>query len=121
MAACSKCGEKHQRVGQRYCRACQTAYNRTWRKTHPLSDEARKRDTARSHASVGKKRGQLVPLPCLKCGEPQSEMHHPDHELPRMVVWLCRPCHLAWHAHWRAEVQRVWDAWTGKPKRSEAA
>jgi hypothetical protein len=120
--ACSKCGTQHDRKGQKYCASCHAAYMREWRKTHELNDGHRQRDIARSIASVAKKRGKLSPEPCRVCGHPDSQMHHPDHELPRLVVWLCRPCHLAWHAHWRALSQRAWQQWLSKNDRqSEAA
>lgn len=108
---CSKCGTTHRRVGQKYCRDCHAGYMRDWRKTHPLSPEARKRDAARSHANVGKRRGALIPRPCQKCGAAETEMHHPDYELPRDIVWLCRSCHLSWHAHFRGVVIDTFSAW----------
>lgn len=108
---CSECGEPHFRGKQRYCEDCHAAYMRKWRKTHPLNDAHRKRDIARSHACVGVKRGVIERMPCEKCGESKAEMHHPDHELPRVVVWLCRPCHLAWHAHWRQTSLATFKNW----------
>lgn len=62
-----------------------------------LSPEQRAKDNARSYAGVYKRRGVLVPKPCEECGEPDSEMHHPDYSKPLEVVWLCRPCHHALH------------------------
>lgn len=118
MKPCSKCGSLHDRP-QRYCADCHAAYMRKWRKAHPLSEEARKRDNARSYAGVMKRRGAIAALPCQKCGAPDAEMHHPDHELPRYVIWLCRTCHLAWHAHWRDVARRTFLSWLDK-KRSQA-
>ena len=28
------------------------------------------------------------------CGLPKRlERHHPDYDLPLLIVWLCKPCH----------------------------
>jgi hypothetical protein len=38
------------------------------------------------------------PTVCTACGErPVEEAHHPDYQQPDLRVWLCRPCHLAFH------------------------
>jgi hypothetical protein len=74
------------------------AYMREWRKTHLLSEKARRKDITRSYAGVYKRRGKLVPKPCQMCGHKKVEMHHPDYGRPLYVFWLCRPCHLALHA-----------------------
>jgi hypothetical protein len=95
MTICSKCGAEHARNG-RYCLGCHAAYMREWRKTHPMSDEERFKDSARSYAGVYKRRGKLVPQPC-QCGAPIVEMHHPDYAKPLEVEWTCRPCHLEIH------------------------
>lgn len=124
MRVCSKCRKVHDRKA-RYCLTCQAAYMREWRKTHPLNDAHKKRDSARSIAAVYKRRGKLVPKPCQMCGCADVEMHHPDHELPLQVAWLCRPCHLDWHAFWRNVSTEAWCWWTsrvgGNVQRSEAA
>jgi hypothetical protein len=110
MSTCSKCGQGHDRP-QRYCLDCHAAYMRDWRKTHPMNEEAKRRDNARSHAGVYKRRGRLTPMPCQACGAATAEMHHPDHELPRDVIWLCRPCHLEWHAHCRETIRETFKRW----------
>ena len=79
---------------------------REWREANPLTGGPRSRDTARSYAGTYKRRGKLTTLPCQCCGDPQAEMHHQDHERPLEVTWLCRPCHLSWHAFWR-EISRL--------------
>lgn len=108
---CSRCGNVREQADQRYCRRCANAYMRTWRKTHPMNEAHRKRDIARSIAHVTKKRGGLKPKPCEACGSPKAEMHHPDHERPRDVAWLCRSCHLAWHRFWRKTSAEVFAGW----------
>lgn len=65
----------------------------------------------RSLAKVNQKRGKIERKPCQVCGSDKSEMHHPDYELPLFVVWLCRPCHLAWHAHWRDILPKAFAEW----------
>lgn len=71
---------------------------REWRLTHPLDDEQKRRDNARSYAGVYLRRGKLVKLRCETCGSDESEMHHDDYDRPLEVRWLCRPCHLEHHA-----------------------
>jgi hypothetical protein len=70
---------------------------REWRKTHPLNAEQRRKDAARSHANLAKRRGQIVPESCVDCGAADAEMHHEDYDRHLDVTWLCRPCHLARH------------------------
>jgi hypothetical protein len=61
---------------------------------------------ARYTANKLKQNGILKPTICADCGfapkpflrtngRKQSvlEMHHPDHERPELVVWLCMACH----------------------------
>jgi hypothetical protein len=64
-----------------------------------------------SYAGVYKRRGKLIQQPCECCGDPKSEMHHQDHERPLDVTWLCRPCHLAWHAFWKLASQLAFERW----------
>jgi hypothetical protein len=99
---CSKCDAEHERVGQRYCRPCQTAYAREWRKTTKKSEEAKKRDSARSYCHTHEKRGYLHRSPCCVCGSEQTELHHPDYDRPLYVFSLCREHHAAWHSLERA-------------------
>jgi len=117
---CSRCSKENDRPEQRYCAACHATYMREWRKTHRLSGEARKRDNARSHANYYKQCGVLTPEPCRICGASETEMHHPDHELPLVVVWLCRKCHLSWHAFWRSVVLEAWAFWDRTSRDAEA-
>ena len=108
---CSCCGAPHNRASYRYCHDCHAAYMRGWRKTHPLNEEGRRRDISRSKAGIAKRRGHLAPQPCQVCDSRESEMHHPDYELPHVVVWLCRPDHLAWHSHWRNVARETFLLW----------
>lgn len=84
---------------------------REWRKTNPLEGEARKRSNARSYANQYLKRGKIDRRCCRICGSPDAEMHHPNHELPLQVTWLCRDHHLAWHEFWRQCSAETWNLW----------
>lgn len=70
---------------------------REWRRTHPLSEDGRRKDNCRSYANVMLKEGLIQWDPCLQCGSIKSEMHHPDYSNPMLVVWLCRQHHLELH------------------------
>lgn len=93
---CARCGASHRRK-HAWCAACHAAYMRDWRLTHPLSDEARRRDRCRSYARQYLLRGKIEgPLPCRDCGvDPADEptrMHHEDFDKPLEVDWLCAAC-----------------------------
>jgi hypothetical protein len=96
MKSCSNCHQQHDR-NAKLCRTCHAAYMRNWRITHRLTPEQRKKDNCRSYASVYKRLGKLIPLPCQRCGSLESQMHHPDYGRPLVVEWLCRGCHLKLH------------------------
>lgn len=89
---CSRCGNNRGRK-ERYCLKCHAAYMRKWRKTHPLTEEQRLKDNARSYANVYLKRGKLVKKPCRVCNSPKVQMHHEDYTKPLEVDWLCSPHH----------------------------
>ena len=92
-----KCGNESV-VGQRYCLACHAAYMREWRKTHKLTDEARRRDIARHYLAVYVKRGIVTKECCAVCGTSDKiESHHADYDKPLEVSWLCRKHHLEMH------------------------
>ncbi len=90
---CPKC---HQDKGPRgYCLPCHAKRMRAWRKTHPLNAEQRRKDAARSYASVYTRRGLLKRKPCEVCGTWDNlERHHDDYAKPLQVRWLCRKHHL---------------------------
>lgn len=110
-AVCSRCGGPRRPGNQALCAPCHAAHMREWRKTHPLTGGQKKRDTARSYAGVYLRRGKLIARDCECCGEPKTEMHHQDHERPLEVTWLCRPCHLSWHAFWREISRQAFQQW----------
>jgi hypothetical protein len=100
-AICGVCGAWHQRKNearaQSKCEKCHAAYMAEWRKTHPLEGDSLKKARTRSYTKMLVKRGTIKRAPCQKCGEVNSEVHHPDYSNPRLVEWLCRPCHLELH------------------------
>lgn len=70
---------------------------REWRKTHPLTGEARKRAIARSYANVYLRAGKLTRQPCEVCGDSKVQMHHDDYDKPLEVRWFCHDDHLDLH------------------------
>lgn len=94
---CPRCGGSQDRKGQRYCKKCHAAWMRENRPAHSeFTDEQRKKANCRSYSHVLRDRGHLVKKACA-CGELEVEMHHPDYDDPRTVVWICRECHLELH------------------------
>lgn len=92
-----KCGNPRA-SGGRYCLPCKAAYNREWRKTHPLNDEQKRKSNCRRYTNVYIERGKLLRQPCVVCGSEQVEPHHHDYDKPLDVTWLCREHHLEHHA-----------------------
>jgi len=43
------------------------------------------------------KKGSIKKEPCVVCGNPKSQGHHPDYSKPLEVVWLCAKHHKAIH------------------------
>ena len=104
-AGCSieSCERPHA-LGKKYCRECHNAYMREWRKTHPLSGEAKKKDNARSYARLAEKRGQIKRKPCEVCGE-HAERHHDDYDKPLDIRWLCTRHHREHHRREKVAAQ----------------
>ena len=44
-------------------------------------------------AYAARRRGDLIPEPCIICGNEKVDMHHQDYTKPFDVDWLCRSCH----------------------------
>jgi hypothetical protein len=56
-----------------------------WRAKHP--DRSRAQQQANRHH-------RQAPACCQGCGLARRlERHHPDYNLPLVIVWLCKPCH----------------------------
>ena len=95
---CCRCGKVKERAAHSYCRACDALRIRLWRQTHPPTPEQRRKHYARMRARVYWLRGTLQKKPCRRCGDANSERHHPDYARPLFVIWLCRSCHVKLHA-----------------------
>ena len=65
--------------------------NREWRA------EDRRRVKAHNAVSRAIKSGELIRIPCIRCGEKKSLAHHEDYDKPLEVMWLCQPCHKQRH------------------------
>ena len=53
--------------------------------------------TARRYLNAAVKSGIITREPCVMCGEPRGQGHHPSYDKPLMVVWLCLKCHSLLH------------------------
>lgn len=77
-----------------YRRAAKATYNRTWRKAHPLTAEAKRRDICRSYLNVMIRRGKIARGPCEVCGTRiKVQAHHDDYAQPLQVRWRCKAHH----------------------------
>jgi hypothetical protein len=52
---------------------------------------------ARVAVAAARKRGDLVPEPCILCGRTDVDGHHEDYSKPLDVIWLCRRHHVWMH------------------------
>lgn len=94
-----KCGNLKRSDQQRYCLACHAQYMRENRPKHrDLSSDQRFKANSRSYSNTYQNRGLLIKQPCVICGEIKAEKHHEDYSKPLAVDWICRPCHLEYHA-----------------------
>jgi hypothetical protein len=74
-------------------------------------------DYARALTAYAIKKGYLIRQPCMFCGEPNSDAHHPDYSEPLRIIWFCGRHHkLHHHRIWAAEklIQQ-----TGRPAQLE--
>jgi len=69
--------------------------NRAWR------EEDKRRGKAHAKVSYAIKKGVLIKMPCVRCGEQKSLAHHEDYDKPLEVMWLCQPCHKQRHKELR--------------------
>lgn len=77
-----------------------TQVTKNWRAAHPGRGSAQGK-AERHH--------RKAPDHCQMCGLPKKlERHHPDYNLPLLIVWLCKPCHVIADAVRRkAEADRI--------------
>lgn len=88
-----KCG--NPRIpGQHNCASCHAAYMRDWRPDHPMNDEQRRKDIARSKVGVYVRRGKIQKQPCSCCGSLEVKARILDYADPlKNVQWLCATSH----------------------------
>jgi hypothetical protein len=67
---------------------------RNWRLAN---SEQRQKHQARVVSNAAVRAGTLKPQPCIFCGNPDAEKHHPDYSQRLFVMWLCRECHRIHH------------------------
>jgi len=56
------------------------------------------KEAARRKCGRAIQSGKLIRMPCVECGNPNSDAHHEDYTKPLDVVWLCRLHHMQLHA-----------------------
>lgn len=71
-----------------------------------LSTDQRRKADCRTYTHQLVKRGKLIRLPCWLCGDEKVEAHHPDHQMPRVVIWLCHRHHIEHHRGMRTGTGR---------------
>jgi hypothetical protein len=104
---CSQCGEFHDRENQRLCASCHAAYQRHWRRKRTRDYREAVRAASRAEVLAG----TIEAGCCMICGAADVELHHPDHESPTLTFWLCRACHMNWHAYWKGAVLNAFCEW----------
>jgi hypothetical protein len=106
---CSKCNILKEKASKRYCNACANAYQREWRKNHPLNEFQQAKAHTRSKTKVYVKRGKIKKLPCIICRTNENvEAHHEDYNDFKNVTWMCRSCHRDHH------IEQSYDQWKWK-------
>lgn len=89
---------------QSKCRDCQRALSRRHYKANRgtylnrAASQAQAKQLARRLVSYAVANGSLRRKPCECCGAGETVAHHDDYAEPLDVRWLCRSCHLLWHA-----------------------
>lgn len=94
---CAKCRVNPRTASHSYCLPCKAKVMRDHRaaKQTPMSEEERRKASARSYAHVYLRRGQIERTPCVECGDPNVIMLHKGGEDPKDVVFLCLTHHRA--------------------------
>lgn len=83
---------------EKYERKMKRLHGNHWMPKPPLSAEEKelRRKAMVTYRSY-KKRGKLIPMPCVVCGEQQVDGHHTDYKKPLEVIWLCKQHHREIH------------------------
>ncbi len=76
------------------------AKNAEYQKTRLAADENYAKHAARTALGYALRKGRVAKADfCTICGsDKEIEGHHEDHSKPLEVVWLCRNCHVKYHA-----------------------
>lgn len=84
---------------QPWCRECNAANSREWRRTHKDKPRDLVRVRAQRLVQAAVAAGLIhKPTHCEHCHvEAPLEGHHPNYDQPLNVTWLCRDCHQAEH------------------------
>lgn len=90
-------------------------YMREWRE-NPIN---RWKEEARTRARKALRQGIIKKKACFDCGDPNTQMHHPDYGDPLDVVWLCRRHHELIHKIKRASPLRSNEAREETPQSLE--
>ena len=94
---CENCERVRNRLKNRTPKRRQ--YNAQWRVKNQYDSKGfpRLRHWANKQVLWAIERGDLIKLPCAKCGEKKVEGHHSDYNKPLKVVWLCQKHHREAH------------------------
>jgi hypothetical protein len=88
--------KKYRQKNKRKIHKQQVEYNKRKRNT----EEGRKQYNAYQKLHYHLRVGDIKRMPCVKCGNPNSEAHHPngyDRENALNIKWLCHKCHTEEH------------------------
>lgn len=116
MKECRDCGVEFEPLGQYRHNRCPDClriyfreYHRGFSKSADQRAKAKKRKSkyvsnntgkvsARNIAYLAIRRGDLIRMPCVKCGNTTVHAHHNDYSKPLKVIWLCALHHTQLHA-----------------------
>lgn len=59
--------------------------------------EYKKKNKSRKALAWAIRSGKMQRFPCCVCGNPKSEAHHNNYDLPFDVIWYCREHHTETH------------------------
>jgi hypothetical protein len=63
-----------------------------------MTEDHKTKARARAYLREYLRRGKIKQMPCIACGNPNSEGHHQDYTKPLEVVWLCKEHHAMLHS-----------------------
>lgn len=78
--------EKREYAKLPHVRARMAVYTKAYRRRHP--------ERMRAHNAAARDGSIQKASCCSRCQRQRKlEKHHPDYSQPRLIVWLCKPCH----------------------------